>query len=216
MQAQKRTKAKLFDIKKLPLDAARLTIIPTLSLLYRIKKLKTENQKYKELVRGGAIIASNHITVSDALLVATTFWYRRMYYFVAEIVMSNKIKSFLMRHAGAIKVDRYSFDIEAINKSVDVLRQGHLLAIFPQGGVKHTQDVQEIKSGAVLMALRAEVPIIPMYIEKRKHWYKRTKVYIGDPMFPCDYVKGKFPTSSDIEKITSDLMDRMNKLAHYE
>ncbi len=212
----KRKKAKFFDLKKFPLDMARLVIIPHFALGFRVKKYYKDGTKYKKTLRGGMIIAANHIHLTDALLVASAFWYRRMYYFTAEVVMNNKVKNFLMSHAGSIKIDRYSFDIEAINKSVDVLSQGHVLAIFPQGGVKDTEDVQTIKSGAVLMALRSDVPILPMYIEKRKHWYNFTKVYIGDPIYPNEMVKSKFPTTQDIDNISIALMDAMNECAHHQ
>ncbi|MBQ6627135.1 MAG: 1-acyl-sn-glycerol-3-phosphate acyltransferase [Ruminococcus sp.] len=212
----KRKKAKLFDLKKFPLDMARLFIILPLSLGFRVKKYYKDGTKYRKILRGGMLIASNHIHLTDALLVASAFWYRRMYYLTAKVVMNNKIKDFLMSHAGAIKIDRYSFDIEAINKSVDVLSKGHTLVIFPEGGVKDTNEVQSVKSGAVLMALRSEVPILPMYIEKRKHWYNFTKVYIGDPIYPRDMVKSKFPSTQDIDNISIALMDAMNECVHHQ
>ena len=137
-------------------------------------------------------------------------WYRRMFFLAAEAVMTGKLRTWLLKGVGAIKIDRNATDIEAIRKSVDVLKNGYTLAVFPQGGIFHGDQITSLKSGAALMALQAGVPIIPMYICPRKHWYSRRVVIIGNTVDPKNYVKNKIPSAKDIEHISQILMEEMN------
>ncbi len=203
-------KAKLFDIKLFPQDLARL-VCACLPMVYRIKRLTPEGEKYHKILRGGAIIASNHTSFADPFLVGTTFWYRRVFFLVAEVVMQGRLRSLLLKGIGSIKVERSITDIEAIKKSVNTLKQGHVLTIFPQGGIVKDNDMENIKSGAVLIALQAGVPIIPIYLCERKHWYNRQKVIIGETIYPNKYCTKKMPSTSDIKNITDILMNEMNR-----
>ena len=208
-------KAKLFQPKLFAMDLARLVCWPML-LIFRIKRLTPEGTPYKGKLQGGAVIAANHTSFEDPFLVGTTFWYRRMFFLVAEVVMKGKVRSFLLRGAGAIRVDRNAADIESMRKSVEVLKQGHVLTIFPQGGIVEEEGVSAIKSGAVLMALQAGVPIVPMHICKRRHWYDRRRVVIGNVVDPRAYITKKFPTTADIEAVTKVLFDEMSRCVLHE
>ena len=205
----KNTGHSFFRLKHLSMDLARLVCIP-LPLLMRIKRRTPEGEKYTAKITGGAIITANHTSFSDPFIVGVTFWYRRLFFLVAEIVMKGKLRSSLLKGVGAIKIDRNSTDIEAITKSVDVLKEGYLLTVFPQGGINTNDDFDTVKSGAVLMALRAGVPIVPMHIMPRKRWYGTRTVVIGNSINPKDFCK-KFPSTADIKNITDMLANELNR-----
>ena len=127
-----RRKARLFDLRRLPQDMARL-VCACLVPLYRMKRLTPEGEKYRGFLRGGAVVAANHSSFQDPFVVGVTFWYRRMFFLVAEIVMVGWLRRLLLKGVGAVEIDRNGADIEAIRKSVDILKRGHLLTVFPQG-----------------------------------------------------------------------------------
>lgn len=210
MQNKKTEKHPLFDLRLFPMDMARL-VCAVMILVLRVKRLTPEGKKYTKKIKGGAIIAANHISFLDPFTVGVTFWYRRLYMLVAEVVMRTKLKSVLLKGVGAIKINRNETDIEAINKSVNVLKRGFLLAVFPQGGINRDDEIDTVKSGAVLMALRAGVPIIPMYIVPKKHWYNRSTVIIGNEVNPKDYCTKKMPSTADIQNITDVLAAELNR-----
>lgn len=207
---QKQKHNRKYSVKLFFMDLARLVCTPLL-LMYRMKRLTPDGKKYKGRIEGGAILAANHTTFEDPFLVGVAVWYRRMFFLVAEIVMKGKLRSWLLKGVGAIKIDRNGTDIEAIGKSVEVLKNGYLLAIFPQGGISHGEEVMGLKSGAVLIALQACVPIIPMYICPKTHWYKRRTVVIGNAVNPKELIQKKFPSTADIDKVSQVLMDEMNR-----
>lgn len=214
MTVQTEKKNRRYSWKLLFMDIARLVCVPLL-LVYRMKRLTPEGEKYRGKIRGGAIMAANHTSFSDPFLVGVAVWYRRLYFLVAEVVMRGRLRNWLLRGVGAIRIDRNETDIEAIRQSVAVLKQGALLAMFPQGGITDGEAVQTVKSGAVLIALQAGVPIVPMHIYPRKHWYSRRVVVIGDPVDPQKLIGKKFPTTADIDRVSKLLMDEMNRcMAH--
>lgn len=210
MKPSSKKKAKLFDISLFPMDMARI-VCALLPLVLRLHKITPEDETYKEKLKGGAILVANHTSFIDPFLVATTFWYRRVFFLVAEIVMKGKLKSWLLRGVGSIKIDRSVADIEAIRRSVAVLKEGRVLVVFPQGGIMQDEQVETIKSGAVLMALQANVPIIPMHISTRPHWYNRRKVIIGNTIEPTKIITKKFPSTADITAVSDMVMAEMNR-----
>ncbi len=209
-----RKKAKLLNIKRLPMDLAKFIYLFT-AIFFRVKKLTPSGKKYKGFLRGGAVIAANHNSFADPFIVGVTFWYRRLFFMVAEAVMVGKFRVAALTGAGAIKINRYETDLESIKRSVQVLKEGQLLSVFPQGGIHKNEDVtvNQMKSGVALLALQADVPIIPMYIHPRKRWYHRYVVVIGQPVNPRDHITKKVPTTGDINNLTSVVFEEMNRCA---
>ncbi len=200
----------LFHWKHIPMDLARL-VSSVLLPLVRVKRLTPDGERYTEKIQGGAIIAANHTSFFDPFLAGITFWYRRMHFLVAEIVMGGKFRSWLLKGVGAIRIDRGAADIEAINQSIKKLKEGYVLTVFPQGEIHRADDMDAIKSGAVLMALRAGVPIIPIHMMPRNRWYQRRTVIIGNAIDPKKICAKKMPSTADINAITQALMDELQR-----
>lgn len=193
-------------------EASRLLYV-ILLVAYRPVLLTPEGKRFKGRIKGGALLAANHTTFSDPFVVGSAFWYRRLNFFTADVVMSTKTREKLLKAAGAIKVNRSIADIEAVRSAVEVLKEGRLLLIFPEGGVQAVGDVQPIKSGAALMALQAGVPIIPLFICYNARWYYRRRVIVGDPIDPKAICSRKFPSTADIENISQALQAQMEYCA---
>ena len=117
---------KIFDIKRLPMDMARIVCIPLL-LIFRMKRIDTNGNKYKEMPSGAAVIASNHTGFLDPFLTGVCFYKRRMYFLASEVVMGPKFRAFLLRGVGCIKIDRKRFDLAGIKTAVNVLKKMSIL-----------------------------------------------------------------------------------------
>ncbi len=202
-------KGKLFEWRLLPMDMGRL-VLAGLPLLYRFRRYDVDGQRFRRKIEGGHIIVANHSSFKDPLLVGSCFWYRRMFFLAAEAVMRNRLVAWLLRGAGCIKIDRNISDIEAIRKSVSVLKAKRCLAMFPQGGISQEEEFSQIKSGAVLIALQAGVPILPMYCTRKNiPWYRPTTVVIGEPLDCLSYCKKKMPALHEIEETSAELLKRL-------
>lgn len=210
-QASKRPK--LWDIRRLPQDIGRL-ICFWMPLFFRLKRLRPDGTNYNETLREGGILVSNHTGMLDPLLVGTTFWYRRVFFLTAKEVMKSPVIALLCRGIGCIRIDRESTDLEAIKQSVSILKEGRLLTVFAQGGIG--AHMEQIKSGAVLLALQAGVPLIPVYIGKRTRWYRSRPVVIGNTIDPTTLCTKKVPSVKDIGHITEVLFEELRRCQAYE
>lgn len=202
---------KLFDIRHLPMDFGRL-VCNIFKIGYRTRKLDRNGNKYKKRLNGGAVIVSNHVAMLDPLAVITTFLYRRVFFFASEVVMGRGISSALMRGMGCIKIDRTIADVEAMRTGTEIVKGGHLLAIFAQGQIQRSGNFETFKAGAVLLAVKAGVPIIPVYLSQREHWWQRKVVVIGDSFDPKEKCQKKFPSMQDIDTMTEELLLEMKQL----
>lgn len=115
---------------------------------------------------GGAVLASNHVSYLDFLLVGLAPWRarRRLVRFMAkESVFRHPVSGPLMKGMHHIPVDRTagagSFDV-----ALRALAAGELVGIFPEATISRSFTVKEIKSGAVRLAERADVPLLPMAV----------------------------------------------------
>lgn len=193
-----------------PMDMGRI-VCAVLPLLYRIKRIDLNGEKIKKHFKGGAVVVSFHTSFSDPFLIGTSFWYRRMFFLAAKEVMRSRIIEILLKGIGCIKIDRDASDIEAIKKCVSVLKDGKLLSVFPEGGIHREKEADKIKSGAVLIAIKAGVPIIPVYKAKRKNIFKRQTVVIGESFDCRDYCSKRFPSVAEIDELTSKLLIQMEE-----
>ena len=200
--------ARIFNIKKVPMDMGRLVLLP-LCLFFRMKRHYVSNEAKKSLkIRDGAIVVANHTGFSDPFKVNSIIPGRRTHFIAAEEVMKKGLIHLLLVGMGCIKIRRNIFDIECIKKSVGLLKDGYLLAMFPQGAITRDGSLDAIKSGAVLIAHQANVPIVPIYIKKRKHWWQRTHIAVGELFYCSDYCDKKMPGMKDIQQITQHLLEK--------
>ena len=103
----------------------------------------------------------------------------------------------------------------------DGLQNGEAISIFPEGKVNREEDkaVLAFKWGAAMMATRGNAPIVPVYIVKRKHWYNRPIVVLGDKI-DLKEICGEKPTLVGLQKASEYLQQKERELiefyqAHY-
>ena len=68
----------------------------------------------------------------------------------------------------------------------------------------------EVKTGAALFATRTGAPLLPVYIQPQKRWFRRNTVVIGQPYYP--EFEGRKPTADELQSIAEDLMGRVRTL----
>ena len=187
------------------------------NIAYRPKRVDINGEKYRDKIKDGSVFVVNHGGFGDPVALGVCFFYRRVHFLTAEVIMKKKFIGTLLKGMGCIKIDRNISDIEAIKKCVLVLKKGKRLVLFPQGGIDRSGGIEEIKSGAVLIALQAGVPIVPLFTLKREHWYQRRLYVIGNDINCKDFCSKKIPSMNDINNISNEIKDQLEKLkATYE
>jgi 1-acyl-sn-glycerol-3-phosphate acyltransferase len=130
-------------------------------IVYRFKVQGDENIP----VEGSAILVCNHVSFVDAILLMAASP-RPIYFVMDHRIFKVPVLGWLFRLAKAIPIAPRKEDPAAYEAAFDaaakVLREGDLLAIFPEGGITHDGTLQEFKGGIMKILEREPVPVIPM------------------------------------------------------
>ena len=161
-----------------------------------------------------AVITCNHYSNWDAEIVQISFA-RRMFYLVKKEMMEHKTIGWLLRKWGGYPVDRNAVggDMAATKFVLTKLKQGKIVCLFPEGTRNKTEsdELQQLKSGAVVFASKTESLLIPMMFAKRPRVFHRNTLIIGEPI-DFGFENPKRPTKEEISAATEKLSAAMKKL----
>ena len=122
------------------------------------------------------LVCANHSAYSDPFFVTVAFTPRRELRFMAKTeLMEKPVLGPILRWLGVFGVERGKSDLSAVKTALRCLKKGENVAIFPQG----TRYRTETQSGAALLALRAGVPVVPVFVPVNKRLFRRNTVAIG-------------------------------------
>jgi 1-acyl-sn-glycerol-3-phosphate acyltransferase len=112
---------------------------------------------------GGAIIACNHQSYLDPILMNVRL--RRPLSYIAKAeLFETPFMNWLLREVGAFPVHQGAGDVAAVRQSIQRLREGWLLNIFPEGARTPNGEIGPMERGIALIDRRAHVPVIPAVI----------------------------------------------------
>ena len=111
---------------------------------------------------GGYIIASNHIGRLDAALAYYIIDRPDVIMVVAEKYEKYAFYRWLVRITNGMFIDRQNADIRAIRETLRRLQQGGVFTITPEGTRSKSGNLLEAKPGAIYLAWKAGVPILPV------------------------------------------------------
>ncbi len=165
-----------------------------LKILFPIKVVGKEN-----LMKSKAILCCNHQSNIDFIPIyyaAKT----KVFALCKKELYSNKIKSWFYKQMRTIPINRKNPELSSIKKCLNVLKDNKNLLIFPQGTRATTEEVNGIKQGIAMFALKSGAPIIPMVYLKKNRIFRRNKLVIGKPMY-FDFEYSKENAQVVIEKL---------------
>ena len=116
---------------------------------------------------GGYILACNHPSYFDPPIVAHKVPVQVRYLAKAEL-LRVPILGFFIRRLGIIPVKRGENDNSAINKAVEVVRDGGVLGVFPEGTRNKGGPTLRPRSGVAIIAGQTGADILPMAITYHK------------------------------------------------
>jgi 1-acyl-sn-glycerol-3-phosphate acyltransferase len=145
----------------------RWLVLKSLQSLARILSTVLFDLKVEGLqhipARGGAIIACNHQSFLDPILMNVRL--RRPLSYIAKAeLFENAFMNALLRSVGAFPVHQGNGDVGAVRQSIRRLREGWLLNIYPEGARSEDGEIGRMERGIALIDRRAHVPVIPAVI----------------------------------------------------
>jgi 1-acyl-sn-glycerol-3-phosphate acyltransferase len=122
---------------------------------------------------GGLIVATNHMSRVDTLLLFLNPARKDITALVADKYKKYPIFNWILNVGGIIWLDRDKADFGAFRLAADALKSGRALGIAPEGTRSQTGQLLEGKPGTVLLAQRANVPIVPVAIAGTEVFFRR-------------------------------------------
>ncbi|MCK4666320.1 1-acyl-sn-glycerol-3-phosphate acyltransferase [Candidatus Dependentiae bacterium] len=114
---------------------------------------------------GGMILASNHQSYLDPTGLGTFVRKRRLRFMARETVFQVAVLKRVILWLGAFPIKRGKFDLTGMNIMINLLKEGEVVVMFPEGTRSHTGKILPIQPGIGIIAHKARVPIIPVYID---------------------------------------------------
>ena len=169
----------------------------------------------KNIPNGACIISSNHTSNMDAVMLAVKTWEKK-YYLAKKELFKNKLFGFILKKCGAVKIDRQANDVTAIKNCLTILKNNKKLVIFPEGTRVHNENMElgEVKHGVAMFAIKAKVPIVPMFITKTPKIFRRNRIYIGEP-FTLEEFYGKKLTEEELKSAGEIVTAKMQEIREY-
>ncbi len=172
---------------------------------------------------GRAILASNHLSFMDHLLVGAVV--NRPIYFISKAEhFHNPVKRFLFDQWNVIPLQRGEGDKEAFHKSIQVLEQGNIFCIYPEGTRSHDGRLYKGHTGVARLALTTKSPVVPVGMVGTEEilpkgdlvpTLDKGTVHIGAPLYFDEYY-GLQNDKDVTREVTDTIMESIQDLTGQE
>jgi 1-acyl-sn-glycerol-3-phosphate acyltransferase len=137
---------------------------PFIRVLYRLRATGIENLPRE----GGFVLAANHVSNLDPWPLGVPLFPGRYLRFMGKSELFWPPLGWFIGGAGAFKVHRGQRDTDAIRKAVELVEDGHIVVMFPEGtrqrkGIVKRHEARP-RTGAARIALDGGVPLVPAAI----------------------------------------------------
>jgi 1-acyl-sn-glycerol-3-phosphate acyltransferase len=112
---------------------------------------------------GGAILAANHTSFLDPILVGTSLD-RKIYFFARSSLFHPRPWSWLLKKLHTVPVERNKPAPSSIKRVLRLLKSGRLILMFPEGTRGSGETLSKARGGVGMMAAKSGLPVIPVYI----------------------------------------------------
>ncbi len=174
-------------------------------IVYRFKVIGKENIPKKEAV----IICGNHRSFLDPPLIEITCG-RYTRFLAKEELTKNKFLAFLGIVFDAILVKRDSKEVKALKESLQTLKNGDCLALFPEGTRNGLEKGETVKDGAAFFAVRSGAKVLPCGIKGGEKGNRKVIITYGKPLDFSEFKGNK--DKEVLDKVTNQIMENIISL----
>jgi len=148
--------------------AAHIALNPIFKILFRWEVKGKENIPQK----GGVILAAHHESYLDPLIAGTASP-RQVYFLAREELFQLGFFSWLIKRVNSIPISREQLQLGTLKKSLEILKSGKVLLLFPEGTRSPAGIIRKGEKGVGLIAAKSNVPVIPVLIKGSGHAFPK-------------------------------------------
>ena len=127
------------------------------------------------------VVISNHLHALDPMILGLPVRGQCVFLGKKELA-ANPLFRRVLTSLHCILVDRHNMDMEAMRSCMKAIRMNKVLVIFPEGTRHHEGQMQHIENGTSLIVMRGKAPLIPVYLDRPLHLFRRVNAWVGDPI----------------------------------
>lgn len=156
----------------------------------------------------------NHLSWADTPNIGINI--KGFRHFVAKKeIGDNRFVRWLALKLGVIFIDRGTADLAAVKKILRALKAGENVCIFPEGTRnRENTELQEIKAGAAMFAVKGGVPVVPMMIYRKTRAFRRNWLYVAPPLDLSAYAGRKLDAEA-LDEAVERLSESMHRAKAY-
>lgn len=163
---------------------------------------------------GGYIFCSNHVSTLDP-----AFWVialpRRVHFMAKEELFKNPIFGRFLRALDVFAIKRGSRDMSSINFAADLVKNGELLGIYPEGTRSKDGKPGRAKSGVAFLANATGADVIPAAFicknNKKIVPFRRFKMVIGKPIPNSELAFDKV-AKDNLKRVSTRIMSEITSI----
>lgn len=165
----------------------------------------------ENIPEGGALICANHTAYSDPVFVVVAMGIKYHVHPMAKAsLLRVPILGPLLKAAGIFGIERGKADLGAIKTAMTLLKGGEYVLMFPEGTRVKDDTEAEAKKGAAMLGVKMGVPILPVYVPRKKGAFRPVRIVIGESYYMQP--ESKRATSAEYATFADELMDKINNL----
>lgn len=156
---------------------------------------------------GGCVVACNHSMGPDYLVLGYASPRQIFYMAKVELFQIHPWFSKFLDMVGTFPVNRGRHDSEALTAAKNLLHRGKVMGMFPEGTRSRTGELRQGKTGAVRIAMLAQVPVVPAVVINAdailKQLGRRPQVIVrfGPPLYPSGDPNDKANTQAQTDAV---------------
>jgi 1-acyl-sn-glycerol-3-phosphate acyltransferase len=166
----------------------------------------------------GCLIISNHVSYMDPTTVGWAVA-KEIYYLGRKSLFKPGFWGWFLPICNVLPIDREGHDISGLRRIIKMLQAGHSVLLFPEGTRSPDGQLQPAQPGAALIAVKANVPILPArvfgtYESLSRHTkslrFHPIRVVIGKPYRPT-LPAGRL-SKDDYDRVAQEMMAHIAEL----
>lgn len=164
----------------------------------------------ERIPQGVCLFAANHTSSADAPAIVGAIP-RRVAVLLKESLFNWPIVGQAFRAVRFIPVNRRAREaaVASVEKATEALKAGQSFLIYPEGTRSPDGRLQEFKKGAVVMAIKAGVPIVPMVCTGAQHIMGKHSLVIHPGEIVVEFLK-----PIDASQYSLEERDALNQEVH--